>query len=237
MSSWKCLICCKDFYRLLLLINVTDISTLSKGHPVFGVTRGNVSFPIFPQLSFWPLKILTHEETMFPSPSRAPGVQGGAAFPHCCTPSSGELATCEQIGDILLAWHSPAVRLNISNTAPARLKRRPPERGQRKQSTELARASVITCHHEPEPITLVSRNLSKSRYYNMKIFSYSTFSWGLRQYQVLFLKLSEEELLPIASFIQFLILTPGLRKRWQELGSDFEQGCCSSHYHFYVTAM
>lgn len=78
---------------------------------------------------------------------------------------------------------------------------------------------MITCHHEPEPITLVSRNLRKSRYYNMKIFNYSTFSWGLRQYQAPSLKLSEEELLPTASFIQFLILAPGLRKRWQELGS------------------
>ena len=144
-----------------------------------------------------------------PVPAELPESTGWGSFPpHGCPLSSGELATCEQIGAILLAWHSPAARLNISNIVPARLERRPPARGQCNENAQLARASVITCLHEPEPI---SRNLRKCHYNNMKIFSYSTFSWRL---QVLVLKLSKEELLPIASFIQFLILAPGVRKRW-----------------------
>lgn len=105
-----------------------------------------------------------------PVPAELPESTGWGGFPpHGCPLSSGELATCEQIGAILLAWHNPAARLNISNIVPARLERRPPARGQCNQKAQLAQASVITCLHEPEPI---SRNLRKYHYNNMKIFNY-----------------------------------------------------------------
>lgn len=71
-----------------------------------------------------------------------------------------------------------------------------PEKRQYTGSSELTQASRMICQHEPEPICLVSRNLRK---YGDQLFHLQL---KASSYQVLFLKLSQEEFLPIANFIR-----------------------------------